>query len=185
MLRRCFTLALAALASLLAPAPFAGTAQAQQIDAHPSWFTFRSDEGRFSVLFPAPPQRNDQRVEQGLGAPWQATVFTALAGGGIYIAGYIDYSPTLQLNIQGELEANRNNFISGQGATLLSSTPISLGNAPGLEFTAEKAGEWFYRSRLFVVGRRPYQVLAMVRPARANSPEIGRFLDSMAIDGTR
>lgn len=180
--RSCFALTLAACAALAAPAALGAPAAAQ---SEPGWTTYRSQDGRFSVLFPAAPSRDDKPVATGPGSPGSYSIFTAKGAGGIWMAGFADYAPGFDFGIQAELEANRDNFVKGTGAVLTESRPLKLGSAPGLEFTADKAGQWTARGRVFIVGRRPYQLLAIVPPGDSNAAHVRRFLDSFAVDGTR
>ena len=181
MRRTLLTSCLVLLATALAPAPLAAPAAAQQQQAN--WTSFRSDEGGFSILFPAAPSRDEKPLPPGPGSPGRTVIFMAKASVGIWLAGLAEYDPNFKFGVQAELDANRDNFLKGVGGTLLSSKPMTLGTAPGLEFTAEKPGQWFAKGRIFIVGRRPYQVLAMVGPQNAQSPEIDLFLGSLRVDG--
>jgi hypothetical protein len=89
----------------------------------------------------------------------------------------VDYQPNVRLNVQGEINANRDNFVNGMKAKILSETSINYEGSPGIEFTAE-TDQHFIKSRIFVVGARPYMLIALYVKGREDYPGIERFLTS-------
>jgi hypothetical protein len=168
-----------ALALALA-APLAAQAQTTPTPTltEPSWTSFTPQEGHFSVLMPAAPQRRQDVTADGPGKGAVNIVYFATVAGSIYMTAWADYPASVNLDVQGELAANRDNFLKGIGATMTSTRARSLGANPGLEFTGEKAGQIYVSGRVFLVGRRPMLVVIATHPSRAGSPDIPRFLDS-------
>lgn len=170
MLRRllaCLSFALAA--------PFAAAPAAAQT-APAAWVKATSAEGHFTVLMPAAPETRTDPIPDGAGTT--TLLLAKPAGGGLWLAGWADYAPGFTFDDQAELERNRDNFIAGIGATHTGTKPHAYGTRPGIEFTAEKAGAFSVRSRVYIIGKRPYQLIAVVPVVQAASPDIDKFLDS-------
>lgn len=144
--------------------------------ASQEWTKFSPPDCRCSVLTPIKLEGSVQPVDTKVGR-YSVNIFKGTAGTVSYVIAWVDYDPSMNLNIQGELEANRDNFVKGVGATLLETTPISLKGSPGLLFTAERA-ETFYTSRVYVIGRRPYQLLVATRKGEDHAVEISKFFSS-------
>src|SRR5688572_14907527 len=121
------------------------------------WVEFTSDAGRFSVLMPEIPEDQAQTTPSEHG-PYTTHLFVVRDTVHVYLIGWVDYDPKFNFNRQSEMEANRDNFVKGINATLISSRPLTLDGFPALEFTAETADRVF-KSRVYMVGRRPYQIV--------------------------
>jgi len=94
--------------------------------------------------------------------------------------GWVDYDPDFNFSVQSELEANRDKFVSGVKGTLIGTTKIVLNGYPGIEFTAE-TDQVFFKSRVYIVGRRPYQLIAGTYKGQDESNNVARFLDSFQV----
>jgi hypothetical protein len=136
----------------------------------------------FSVLLPTEPQEKKESKWQGPNGPYTGYMFASVAPTGeAYMVAWVDYEKKFDLNVQAELEANRDNFLKGLDAKLLSTTPIKLGAHPGIEFKAVVPGRADVVSRFYVVGRRPYG-LSMVSPVgRDASADRERFFSSFKL----
>ena len=96
------------------------------------------------------------------------------------MVGWVDYDPSFNFNRLAELEANRDNFVDGVKATLLETRSATLYGYQGIEFTAENANRVF-KSRVVVVGRRPYQIVIGSPREMDDSVSIKRFFDSFKV----
>ena len=164
-------------------APFVLLIAALAAAAQPpaGWVKFSPPGSNFSVLLPVEPKEDTQTTPSQHG-PYTTHLFTAISPEReIYLVGWVDYDPKFNFNVQGELEANRDNFIKGVKAKLLGTNPIKLGAYPGIEFTAELPGQANIISRVFIVGRRPYQLIALTPVGRDSSAGVGRFFSSFQI----
>src|SRR5690349_16718807 len=121
------------------------------------WVKFTSDDGHFSVMMPEIPSDKSETVDSSHG-PYTTHLFIVRDTTSVYLIGWVDYDPSFNFNRQAELEANRDNFVKGITATLVSTRPTVIDGYSGLEFTAETADRVF-KSRVFLVGRRPYQIV--------------------------
>ena len=101
-----------------------------------------------------------------------------------YVICYGDYAPTVRLNPDAELLANRDNFLKGLGGSATSTTKIELDGLKGLEFTGESS-EYTFASRVYLSGNRVYQIAVGVKKGADNAANSSRFLRSFAIAGTQ
>ena len=113
---------------------------------------FTSDQGRFSVLMPEIPKDKIETTPSAHG-PYTTHLFIVKDTTSVYLIGWVDYDPSFNFNRQAELEANRDNFVKGVKAKLISSRPTVIDGYSALEFTAETAEQDFQVARLH--GRAP------------------------------
>jgi hypothetical protein len=158
--------------ALLICAACASQASAQA----PPWTKYSSPEGRFTVLMPADPMREEQSKETR-GEKVVMRFFTAGSEKGIFIVAYADYRMS---GVKQELDANRDSFLRGMKATLLSESDIKLRENPGREIRAER-DRLSIRSRIFLVGQRYYQVVAITPATLPGNLEADRFLNSFEL----
>ena len=144
-----------------------------------SWVRLNSEEGRFSVLLPELVKDHAETNSSEKG-PYTTHLFVARTTKGVYLIGWVDYDPAFNFGVQSELEANRDNFVKGVQGTLLNTTRIELNGNPGLEFTAETP-QTFYKSRVYIIGRRPYQLIAGSNKGQDNADNVARFFDSFEV----
>src|SRR5687768_542639 len=144
------------------------------------WVQFTSDAGRFSVLMPEIPEDKAQTTQSEQG-PYTTHLFVVRDTVNVYLIGWVDYDPRFNFNRQSEMEANRDNFVKGINATLVTSRPLTLDGFPALEFTAETADRVF-KSRVYMVGRRPYQIVIGSPKGMDNSVTLHRFFNSFKVN---
>src|SRR6185295_12964006 len=143
------------------------------------WVKFISDEGHFSVLVPDSPTEKTETTDSQHG-PYTTHLFVAKAGTSVYLIGYVDYDPSFNFNRQAELEANRDNFVKGIKARLVSTRPTIIDGYSAIEFTAETADRVF-KSRVFMVGRRPYQIVIGSPKTLNDATNTERFFNSFKV----
>ena len=143
------------------------------------WVKFTSDDGHFSVLMPELPQDKSETVDSQHG-PYTTHLFVVRDTTSVYLIGWVDYDPSFNFNRQAEIEANRDNFVKGINATLLSTRPTVIDGFSGLEFTAETADRTF-KSRVMLVGRRPYQIVIGSPKGMDNTALVNRFFNSFKV----
>jgi hypothetical protein len=138
------------------------------------WIKFVPEGGGFTVLMPSPPRLIEVKPKED----FISHLFTAISGDAIYMAGYIDYAPSVRLDAA-ELIVNRDNFLRGLNAALTSSKPIKLDGRSGVEFTAE-SDQYYFKSRFYIFGNRIHQI-AVERPKESqDSASADRFFASFA-----
>lgn len=121
------------------------------------WAHFNSAGGRFSVLMPEIPEEKIETTPSDHG-PYTTHLFIVRDEKNVYLIGWVDYDPSFNFNRQAELEANRDNFVKGVNATLTNTRALNLDGFPAIEFTANTNDRTF-KSRVYMVGRRPYQIV--------------------------
>lgn len=136
------------------------------------WVKLEPLGGGFSVSMPKTPREEVARQDQYI-----LHLFSAQNDKAIYTAAYIDYAPSIQLNIMTELVSNRDSYLDGLKARLTSSRNITVEGRAGLEFTAE-SDKASFRSRIFIFGNRLYQIAAAVMDGNDDSENVKRFFDS-------
>jgi hypothetical protein len=144
-----------------------------------SWVTLVPTQGRFSVLFPEQAKDQSQTTDSTHG-PYTTHLFLAKTTKGLFLVGWVDYDPNFNFGVQSELEANRDNFVKGVKATLVNSSKITFNGYPGLEFTAE-TDDVVYKSRVYIIGRRPYQLIAGTYKGQDDDYNVSRFLTSFQL----
>jgi hypothetical protein len=138
------------------------------------WIRFAPQNGGFVVMLPDKP-KEDVDVKDN----FTTHLFTVSAGRAVYLVGFGEYAPTVRLDPQKELEANRDNFNKGIKATLLTSNAYNLDGRLGLEFTSETANG-HVKSRVFLVGNRVIQLATLVFKGSDEQRNVDKFLDSFA-----
>jgi len=144
------------------------------------WVKFNSPQGRFSVLMPEIPQDKTETVDSEHG-PYTTHLFIVKDTTSVYLIGWVDYDPSFNFNRQAELEANRDNFVKGISATLTTNHPTVIDGYSAIEFTAE-TGDRVFKSRVLMVGRRPYQIVIGSPKGFDDSANVERFFNSFKVN---
>ena len=141
------------------------------------WIKFTSVEGHFSVLFPSEPRTQS---DTSTTYPTYITkLFLSKDKADLFAVGWVDYESSYIFDDQKELEANRDNFLKGINGTLVSTKNIEFKGYKGIEFSA-KSDSYIWTSKVFIVGRRPYQLLTGGSKGTASENE-NKFFDSFSI----
>ena len=143
------------------------------------WTKFMSDEGRFSVFMPGTPIEKTETTQSEHG-PYTTHLFTLRGPRNVFLIGWVDYDPSFNFNRQTELEANRDNFVKGLNATLIQTRSATIDGYQAIEFTAENINRVF-KSRVFMVGRRPYQIVIGSPKGVDDSVNVDRFFGSFKV----
>jgi len=143
------------------------------------WVRYNSVTGRFSVLMPSTPEEKTETTDSDHG-PYTTHLFVVRDTNNVYLIGWVDYDPSFNFNRQAELEANRDNFVKGIKATLTGSRALTLDGYPALEFSAE-AGDRTFQSRVYMVGRRPYQIVIGTPKDDPDAVSTNRFFNSFKV----
>jgi len=154
------------------------------------WIRFTSQEGGFSVLMPGPDAPKDKRettndAKNPAASPYTSHLFQQTSANGVmYLVGWVDYAPGFTPNAHAELAANRDSFTKGIDATLGSERSIALGQNPGIEFTASRTDGSTIKSRVYMVGARPYMLVTVAPKGMNDAANIDRFLASFTLNTT-
>ena len=144
-----------------------------------AWAKFTSEEGRFSVFMPGTPKDQVQTTPSEFG-PYTTRLYRLIQPPHVFLIGYVDYDPSFRFDRQAELAANRDQFVKNLKATLVESRNLTIDGYTALEFTAE-IPERIFKSRVYIVGRRPYLIVLGSPKGVDNSFALNRFFNSFKI----
>jgi hypothetical protein len=161
------------------PSTPSGTPAPANVVDSAGWVKFTSDEGHFSVLMPEIPKEKTENENSAHG-PYTTHLFIVRDTTSVYLIGWVDYDPSFNFNQQAELEANRDNFVKGLSAKLISTRPTRIDGYSALEFTAE-TDDRIFKSRVYMVGRRPYQIVIGSPKGEDDSANVNRFFNSFKV----
>ena len=136
------------------------------------WVKVAPLDGGFSILMPIRPTEAVETKEQ-----FTIHSFVAATGTTLLIAVYFDYAPSMKMNGAGELAANRDSFLKGVNAQLISSKEIKLDGRAGLEFTGEDERR-LYKSRVYIFGNRVHQIASVILKSDEDTENVDRFFAS-------
>jgi hypothetical protein len=144
---------------------------------------FVSKDWKFAAKFPGKPQEQKQTT-----AGVALTMFAIESKDGVHGVAVSDMplpDGETAAQIQDRLDGARDGAVRNVGGTLTSSSQITIGKQkhPGREFNATvtmpKEGQ--IRARVYLVGKRFYQVMVMGTNDFATSKEATAFLDSFRV----
>lgn len=150
--------------------------------AQTGWTVFAPTGGNFSILIPAQPEVLPVENEKTNGITTEIHLFRVRTPGLIYIFGWTEYNQ--KMDVEGEIDADRDNFVKGMKGKLLDETRISQGGVSGRDFTGENA-ETFFISRVFVSGSRAWQSAVLVRTGTDDTRAAMKFLYSLQLTGIK
>ena len=150
---------------------------AAQQELPEGWHSVTSKEGKFTVAMPGKTTEKKQNVKTATG---QLTVVMLIADGrkdSNFVVSYTDYAEA-DLNqgaITKRLDRARDGAVSSAGGKVKEERDIKLKKHPGRHVIIEKDGDVIVQMRLFAVGRRLYQVMAL---GDAPAKDVEIFLSS-------
>jgi hypothetical protein len=146
-------------------------------DTDTSWKTFTDPQGRFSILMPGEPQHQASDSPASEGKPSShSDLYMVGDNGNIYMVGATIYDSTANLEVEGELAANRDNFNQGINAQTTSQQRLKFAGYPALEF--KSSGPQANFSALVVLaGTHCYMVISAYKAAD-EPPAAVRFFQS-------
>ena len=152
--------------------------------AQAQWKRFTPLGEPVSVLFPGEPKASKETTDSANG-PYTTHLYSGSdQQGTYYIFGFTDYDPAFNFGIQAEINANRDNLIKGIKAKLTGEIAITVAGNKGIEFTAETENGMLFTSRVFIIGRRPYQLATATRKD-ADQTNARKFLTSFELAARR
>ncbi len=141
------------------------------------WIKLEPLGGGFSVMLPA---KAEEQVRAGDDLTLHLFILDTRYV--IYSVSYGDYAPSVQIDVDNELVANRDSFARSLSATVIDSKKITRSGRKGLEFTAQN-DTTFITSQLYIFGNRLHQITVAVPNGRRDNPNIERFFASFVFTG--
>lgn len=143
------------------------------------WLPFTSEPGRFTVLLPGTPTDKTETFEDQPG-PYTTHLYRLRDQGKVFLIAWADYDPQFKFHGQSELEANRDWFVKDMNATLMNTRSLIVDTYSALEFRADTAEKTYY-SRVFIVGRRPYQITIGYPKGEDDPVTVDKFFNSFKV----
>jgi hypothetical protein len=149
----------------------------------PQWETFHSDEGGFSVLFPATPEKSLWSSEASYGGIYTST-YQDMTYNAIFTIMAANQLPSDQL-----LQSLRDNQATALKAKILSSNPIDFNGYPGLAYSLDAPKSkalpegGVVQGRIYHVSDRVYLIYHTGPKKNSLLPDIKQYLGSLKVDG--
>jgi hypothetical protein len=154
-------------------------------DPPEGWETISPEKAGFTVQMPVNSYQSRQKVESDDG-PAEVVIFQSGLNKVAYMVTYVDVAASSAGTPTALLEGTRDVVIASSKGRLISDKRITLKKNPGREFRAsvpigddKKAG--IMKARVYLVGRRVYQVMAIAPKDEAGSKAIDGFFASFKI----
>jgi hypothetical protein len=147
---------------------------------------FRSNEGRFTVLLPGEPKREDQSADTPVGKV-EMFMFTAGTSKIGCAISYTDY-PEQMVNStdpQKVLDGARNGAVSNVQGQLVSESKVNFYGLPARDVVIEIPNKAFITTRLILASPRFYQLMFIAPTDKGHEQDISKFFDSFEIDGVK
>ncbi len=149
----------------------------------PTWTEFESTQGGFAVLLPGTPTEHNRTAKTASGSI-DAHMFLVDHGDVAYMVAYSDYPDTMleERTPKLILDGARDGAVAHAKGKLLSESIVSINEHQGREVHIERVGgKVTITARIFLVGRRLYQVMVLMPKDKASSKDVKKFLDSFRI----
>jgi|GEM_PF-3949823 len=149
----------------------------------PQWETFHSDEGGFSVLFPAIPEKQLWSDQQSYGGVYTST-YQGMTYNVIFNILAANQLPSDQL-----LQNLRDEHAAELKARVLSSDPFDFNGYPGLAYSLDAPKSkalpegGVVQGRIYHVNDRVYILYHTGAKKNSLSPDIKKYLGSLKVDG--
>jgi hypothetical protein len=170
----------------LVHAPASRTTPGPTVAEKSSALDYRSAEGRFSALFPKPPNVRKGEVTAKTGETLQQTTEYVSDGEHSFAVSYFDYGVDMKFSIEGALVGGRNGILQSVNGTLLTEEPIGLDGAQGqgvkIHAKTSAGTKFFARVQVYDINRRVYFVQCMSTDNGAMS-KCNKFADSFKVTG--
>jgi hypothetical protein len=156
-------------------------------DATP-WATFSPEGGAFTVAMPGTPEREQQFAQNESGTV-DTRVYTLLLDRGGFFK-VVDLALPANVDVKAGADAVLDSAVVGvvdsASARLVSRQKIFVSNRPGRQVEAEVPesavpGGGTLKARIYLVGPRLYELVAVVPKADAAGSAPARFLDSFEL----
>lgn len=145
------------------------------------WIKYVDEDGKFTVLLPAEPEKSSEDVKGVLVHGLQVTKIPVVC-----ILAYSDY-PAVNPDMDAALRAERDSFNKPLEGSVISEKKFKFRKAngtdiPAMEFTAESAKlNSNFRVRILIDGKRVYVVAIGSLKTSDTEAEFDRYIDSFTL----
>jgi len=147
------------------------------------WTEYRSEADRFAAFFPGTPTESSKTVNTAIG-PIEMKIYGVAKKQTAFSVVLSDYPPEHVKRVGSAtiLDGARDGAVANTQGKLLSELIIEIAGNPGRDLKISAAGgKGTVRAKLFLVGSRLYQVLAVTPTEDSYAPQVGRFLESFKL----
>jgi hypothetical protein len=148
------------------------------VAGQPSWRTFEPAGAGFSVRLPGAAAEKKQTPAGK--DKLQPRVFVCEVEDGAYVVSVTDFGAA-EGSVERRLSNARDGAVDSVQGKLLHERKIKLGAHPGRELWIESAKAGMIHTRLYAVGPRLYQTLAIGPKKFVETKDTVRFLDSFTV----
>ncbi len=153
-------------------------------DAKPEWKEFTDKETGFSISFPGEPKRMpDQTVKTALGDAPLKIFLVELGRDTVYMVMVSDY-PQGAIRPGSEdkaLDNARDGILGKLKGKPLVDEKIKLGNHPGRAIQVDAPAVGIYRTNIYLVKDRMYQVVILAPRETVTSKETDKYFESFKL----
>lgn len=145
---------------------------------------FKSPDNSFMVMLPKDVKEEKQAVNTQLG-PIEYVSYSAKAKHQEFTIAYSDYPDSFVTATDPKvlLDGSRDGAVRNIQGTLLSETIIDMNGRPGRELRIEGPQKIILKSRIYLVGKRLYQIMAVSQPDHSFDKKIDEVFSSFKIQG--
>ncbi|MBN2378454.1 hypothetical protein JXM67_01445 [candidate division WOR-3 bacterium] len=154
------------------------------LGAEVEWKKYTSEKGGFSVLFPGEPETQTQQVNMQVGESFQKInmyMFMKQAPDFTYLVVYNKMPSWNPDDADYILDKARDRGLASLNGKLLSEKDITLDFHPGREVKIRSPEGFYYRSRMYLVDDKFYQVSVTTVAEESSSANITKFLSSFKL----
>lgn len=152
-----------------------------------SWQRFSSLEEEFTILLPSAPKRQVNAIDGTMG---KSLLYSYSSGNriGLFTILYFDHpvEPKDAVQQESRLDVVSNGIIKSlAGEVIAERKNINLYGYPGREFIVKKTeqgSEDIYQWKIFLVGKRVYQLTVATERKDSTAPDIAKFFTSFALN---
>lgn len=168
------------------PTNFYLVAEQPRASVTSNWYTYTSQNGNYTVLFPTKPKEQAQSEKAASGnANFVIASYENQQQSIAYLATSIKYEQKFSASeSETLLDSARDAELKSGDATLINEKKITMNGYSGKEFLAFSSKQnFYYRAKVFFDANTStlYQVLAVSGESDINSPETTAFLNSLTI----
>ncbi len=149
-----------------------------------SWQTYAAPDGTFSIELPGKPVvETTQAPLEGGGNITFHLINAASTGSRAYSCSYVELENASQKSTDQVLESARDGSLRKVQGTLLKQNQLIVQGFPGLQFQARVRGNSLMDSRMVLVGKRLYMVMAVATAGEHTEPKtVQRMFDSFKLN---
>jgi hypothetical protein len=150
------------------------------------WKKFSPPAGKFSIIMPSEPTPEVEDVETDVGT-MKLHLFSASTSNGYVLASYGDYpsAPADSNEAESVLDGVRDGIVNGSNSELVSENKFSFYSHPARELITKKTDQGeviVFHCRVYLVGRRLYQLAVGTTQKDSEIPDITKFLISFDLN---